>query len=285
MRRRIPTIVPVAALIAALLPVPADAQIGRIKRIGADIVKDAAGVPATPEKKAARDIAITAERLDAVLVALAPRVEAARVEHEAKAVEKEFDAWTKTFNSCVENTAKANGAPSMDGMQKAGEISGQMAPKMERLSKVVASNDKRALEYLQDTLRVLGSESQMHMFGATKCGKVRYTPTALIEARVARAKNTNTVVDESGIRWDIDVPASKRAGMSHYQFGMVRERMALWALIQDGAIPADKGGKDAVFSDAERAALTARSADISKLAPLFRDGSMRWTNWGDITAW
>ena len=55
--------------------------------------------------------------------------------------------------------------------------------------------------------------------------------------------------------------------------------------IQAGAIPADKAGKDGVFTDAERGALNARNTDIAKLAPMFKDGTMRWTNWGDITSW
>jgi hypothetical protein len=287
MRRRIRYTALVAALVATTIPAQtADAQLGRLKKIGADIAKDAAGVPAVEQKKtASRDIVITAERLDAVLLALAPRIEAAKVEHDAKAASKEFETWQTTFNTCVETTAKANGMPSAEGLEAANKITMKMAPLMERMGKLAAGNDKRAYEYIQDTLRVLGSESQQLMFNAGRCGKVRYTPTAIIEQKVAAASRRNTVVDESGIRWDIEVPADKRAGMSHYQFGMVRERMALYALIQEGVIPADKAGKDGVFSDAEKSALSARSADLKALAPLFKTGSMRWTSWGDITSW
>jgi hypothetical protein len=243
-------------------------------------------VPDAPVKNTqARDIAITPERLDAVIAALTTVADNALVESKARAVEKEFETWSSTFTKCVENAARSGSGMTSEGMEASGRYTAKMAPLLERMGKLATSSDKRAYEYVQDTLRVLGSESQLAMFGVTTCGKVRYAPSALLDAKAARAARTNTVVDESGVRWDINVPANKRAGMSHYQFGMVRERMALWSLIQAGAIPADKAGKDGVFTDAERSALTARNADIAKLAPMFRDGTMRWTNWGDITSW
>lgn len=286
MRRHMYSTVLVATLLAIVVPATsAQAQIGRLKRIGADMVKDAAGVPASPKAAAANDITVTPERLAAIIAVLEPRISAARTEHEARAAEKEFETWTRTFNSCVENAAKGVTIPSSEGMEASIEITGRMNPLLERMGKYAAAQDKRPLEYVQDSLRVLSAQSQIAMFGATKCGKPRYTPTPILEAKIARESRKNTVVDESGVRWDLDVPADKRAGMTHYQFGVIRERMALWGLMQQGVLQPDRAGKLGVFTDAERAALTARNSEIDILTTLFRSGALRWTNWGDITAW
>ena len=144
-----------ALLAAAMHSSTADAQIGRIKQLGKDIVKDAAGVPDSPVKNtAARDIAITPERLDAVIAALATVAENALVESKAKAVEKEFEAWNSTFNKCVENAAKS-ASMTPEGMEASGKYTAKMSPLLERMGKLATSTDKRALEYVQDTLRVL----------------------------------------------------------------------------------------------------------------------------------
>ena len=284
MRRRIHHTVIIAALLTAA-PAVAHAQIGRLRKIGADVARDAAGVPKVEPVKTGNDITITPERLDAVVTFLGSRLERYRIEQEARVAAKEFETWQRTFVECIENAAKGVTIPSSEGMEAANQLTAKMAPLMERMSAHISANNKLALEYVQDTLRVLGSEQQQLMFGATRCGKARYTPKAIIESRVARASNPNVQVDESGSHLGIDVPANRRGGMSHYQFGMVRERMALWALMQDGVVQAEKAGKSGIFSDAERAALAARSSDIKALAPLFRDGTIRWTNWGDITSW
>jgi hypothetical protein len=71
--------------------------------------------------------------------------------------------------------------------------------------------------------------------------------------------------------------------LTHYQYGVMRERIALWALQQ--ADPTLKTGKEGVFTAEEQAALEKNAGDIKKLTPFFKDGSMRWSTWGDVTRW
>jgi hypothetical protein len=79
------------------------------------------------------------------------------------------------------------------------------------------------------------------------------------------------------------IPAATRATFTKYQFALLRERIALFAL--SSADPTAKVGKEGVFTDEERAALTARAAEIQKLTPYFKNGTLAWVGSGDLSKW
>jgi hypothetical protein len=67
------------------------------------------------------------------------------------------------------------------------------------------------------------------------------------------------------------------AGMSATQFGLLRERIAVYLLTR---------GKEDPFTPAERSALDARLNELDKLTAYFRDGALEWSSWSDLReAW
>lgn len=254
-----------------VLPAPADAQVGSIRR-GVRMIQQA-------EKKdtPSEAFVITPERLDAVLAVMLPRVEEAAKRQVAHSAEDEFKNWQNTFTKCVEAATQAGISPTQQSSEAAAKFSEQNVAILERMS--AAAHDKKRLAYLSDTSSVLMMEYNLAIFNITKCGKPRYTPPAVIEARFAEAQRGTSEETESR------TTVKERAGMTHHQFGMVRERIALWGMLQKGLISANKVDKNGVFTAAETKALQQRQADIEKLAPLFHDNSLPWTHWNDIASW
>ena len=60
---------------------------------------------------------------------------------------------------------------------------------------------------------------------------------------------------------------------------MIRERIALYAMGEIGK------SRESNFSSEERAALDAKGGELRALGPFFRDGTLRWTNGGDLKGW
>ena len=69
--------------------------------------------------------------------------------------------------------------------------------------------------------------------------------------------------------------------MSQQEFGMVRERAALWVLAQSNPSLA-KGAK---FTPDEESALGAKGPQLKKMGPLFESNALRWSTWGDLKRW
>ncbi|MES2524529.1 MAG: hypothetical protein V4617_17655 [Gemmatimonadota bacterium] len=290
-----------AAVIGALVLTPADAQaqLGKLKKLGGDLVKeagrDAAGLPPKPADagtsgsasssapKAKVDYTVTPERLDAVIVALTPLVADAKREAAAQAVEKSFRAQREAWEKCVTLAGKNATTMSEAYLNNDGKETAKSAEAMNRLGKAMQTGDKRKVAYLQDTVGVYTMEMTAMMVGA-KCGKAMYTPAAMIEAQLARDSEPAGEVDESGrVRRDIVVPEAARKGLTKQQFGLLRERIAIYAIALLNGDGSESSPSS--FTDGERAALKARAGELKEMAPFFRDGHMRWATWGDVKSW
>lgn len=231
-----------------LLPSAAEAQFGKLKKLGGDIAKevgrDAAGLPpkksdAAPSSgssnssaaKESADYSITAERLDAMMTALAPLADAARKEAAAKEVETAFKAKRGKWEGCIADAAKKATAMSDAYLNGGGSTLGEKSSEaMQRMVNAMQAGNKRKVAFLQDTVGVYTLELSALMTGA-KCGPPVYTPAAVIDANVAREAETGGEFDESGRRvGGVVVPESARKGLTTRQFGMLRERVALYAM-------------------------------------------------------
>jgi hypothetical protein len=287
-------VLPVALSLTAS---PAEAQFGKLKKIGGEIAKEAgreaAGLPPKKTESAAAsastsspkaDYSITPERVDLMLAALAPLAENARKESAAKEVEVSFRAKRDKWEKCVSDAAKTATKMSDAYLNGAGDITGKQAAAMGRLATAMqAPNRKREVAFLQDTVGVMSIELSILMTGA-KCGPSVYTPAALIDAQLVRDAGGVGEVDESGRRVGaFEVPERARKELTARQFGLIRERMAVYAI----ALAKGDGSEGSLggFNDAERGALGARASDLKALAPFFRDGSLRWATWGDVKSW
>ena len=116
-----------------------------------------------------------------------------------------------------------------------------------------------------------------------KCGAPVYMPSALLDESAATMTRAASGQQEYASN-QVTVPAEARAGMTLQQFGMIRERAALWALQQTNNAPADNN-KYSVFTAEEHAVLSAQGAKLKKWAPIFKDSPATWAGWGDIKSW
>ena len=259
----------------------AHAQLGKLKKIGADAAKDAA-MGKKPEDPTAARITydITAERLSAIVTALTPSLAAAQRAADAKAVATGYDAKFKAASDCLQKSA--SGTPDMVALQSSKYVA--MAEHASALGAKVSAafNAKRYREYLalQDTATVLQVQSAAMMF-KNSCPPLPYRPAALIDAQAADMERAASGATRSASSSELVVAPDARAGMTTGQWGRVRERIALWLLIQSGDVPAT-GEK---FTDAEQAVLSARATEIKKFGPVFKSGSMPWVSWGDVKSW
>jgi hypothetical protein len=221
----------------------------------------AAGGAAAPAKKGPAPI--TAERLDAFFVAMAPamaRAERGRAEFEARkaydAASKEYDRKAEAWQGCSERVVAAAGPPTQQQMMRMAEQSGPGTKLMERFLAEAQRGMTPRAQALEDSMKVEHLRVNMLIYPALKgCGQVPRKPVAPPTAEAAAPEQLIT----------------PPAGMTRGQFGRLRERVALYALT---------GGKDDPFTAEERAVLDARAADLGKLAPLFRDGLLEWSQWG-----
>lgn len=286
----------VAAALASgallLVPATAHAQFGKLKKLGGEIGKevarDVAGLP--PEKKDAgssesarssrtsADYAITAERVDIVITALAPLVELAKKEAAAKEVSAGFTKKRAAWEKCITDAGKNMTTYSPEYLEKVGELTTKTSDLLQRHVSAVQAKRHRQAAFIEDSMTVFGNV-QMALMSGAKCGAPVYKPAAMIEAEVARKTGDSTgEVTESG-RSQYSIPESSRKGLAYYQFGVLRERIALFALGETGTHRLN------TYTAEEQAALDARSAELKALAPYFRDGMLRWSNPGDLKSW
>lgn len=268
-----------AALLSVSVTTPGQAQIGRIKKIGADAAKDAA-MGKKPEDPTAAKVTyeITAERVTAIVTALTPALAAAQRDADAKAVTAAYDAKYKAANECFSKAA--GGTPDPASMQgdKYTAIATKLSSVSERLTAAVNAKRHRESIALQDTALVLQISMGAMLFKHS-CPAMPYKPVAMIDQLAAQMASHEA--NPSGGSNELQVPPEARAGMTTGQWGRVRERMAVWLLIQSGDLPATSEK----FTDAEQAVLSARSAEIKKFGPLFKSGSMQWVHWTDVKSW
>lgn len=279
--------IPLALL--GLAPSSAHAQFGKLKDLGARAAKEAAAkkvieaagmesatgssVGSSSSASARVTYDITAERLDAVLAALTPFVEDAKMRAAAKQQMDAFNAKRTAYEECAAASAKRAMTISPEGVERSAAFTAKMAPMLERYSAISQDpSKKREMLMLQDSMTVLSVQGQVALVGG-KCGTPVHRTLAIVDAEMAE--------ERTGDDGQLQVPAAQRAGMTTSQFGRIRERIALWALIQEGHAKPTEGR----FTDAESQALQVKASELKTLAPFFRDGSLSWTNWGDLKGW
>jgi len=131
--------------------------------------------------------------------------------------------------------------------------------------------------FLEDSLTVTMNRSAVLALGL-KC-QFEYAPKSLLQRKASQVGKDV----EDGASPRTTIPPAARGNLSKAQFARMRERIALYAM--SAAQPGLKVGTEGVFSAEEKAVLSARSAQIGKLAPFFRDGALRWSTWGDLKGW
>lgn len=272
----------------AFAPASASAQLGRLKKAATEAAKEVTGAKPEPAKAAAGSssslFVITPERLTAVIAVMETNMARAEKEAAAKAAEADYNSKKKAWESCAETQLKAvtGKMPATDGIQKSAAISKQSSAISQKLAPAQSSQNYRAVIALTDTMQILSMRSALVMYGAdAKCGAGVYMPPALVDAAAEKMARSNSS-DSRGN--ETVVSPEHRAGMTTQQFGMVRERMALWVLQQTNNAPVGNN-KYGVFTAEEQAALDAQGAKIKKWAPVFKDAPNTWATWGDIKSW
>ena len=290
-----------AALSFLLLsPRVTQAQLGKLKKLGADAIKDAAKDKLGTDKKDAATSAAGAQgaaagkakaagmpmlddaRITLVLASLMPQVKAAQIRADAAAAAGAYLEKKKAGDACVQRAAKtidpmAVSASAEKNSARITAIQKQTEPMQRRLDQSYQSKDLRTQLFLQDSVTVLTMRSTSLAMGVS-C-TFDFAPPAMIEARVMEVQAAS-----SGSANEFDPGESVRGALSRYEYGLLRERVALWALVQD--TPTLKGlGKEGVFTADEQAALATHSAEIRKLTPLFKSDAMIWKGWDDLRDW
>ncbi|WP_411282228.1 hypothetical protein [Gemmatimonas sp.] len=291
--------------IAVLLATPfanAQAQFGKLKKIGADAIKDKAkekiagketpeaskpGTATEGSKSAAADskpvnMTLNASQLDLMLAALTPMASDAE---KATQVRRLASAHTLRINAakkCMENgqAALMAGRTSPNLTVAAKARARQLEKDADRLSAVVATSysdgNPRAGAFAQDSMGTM--QMQGAVLGMGLACTFDFTPPAVMESQVATYGMSGDLPESQS-----SVPAEARTTFTKYQFALLRERIALFALSSADATV--KVGKEGVFTDEEREALTARAAEIQKLQPYFKNGTLRWKGSGDLSKW
>jgi hypothetical protein len=289
-------------LLLALCASSAEAQLGRLKKMGSDAIKDAAKDKlSTDKKEAAKPGAIPAaaataaakpksagmpvlddDRIALVLASLGPLEKEAQIRSDAAAATQAYAEKKKIGDACVQQASKnvnpmAMAAAAQKNTARITALQKQTEPMQRRLNKAVEDKDTRAQLYLQDSLNVLSMRSASLSMGTTCI--FEFAPAAILEARLLEMQNRSG--GESG---SFDPGEATRGVLSRYEYGILRERIALWALLQEN--PALKGlGKEGVFTAEEQAALGMHAAEIKKLTPLFKSDAMIWKGWSDVRDW
>lgn len=281
-------LVAIAALSAATMiaPTRASAQLGRLKKAAADAAKEKAGVKTEAPASNSSNFVITADRLSAVMAVMEAGMAKAEREVAARAVEADYNKKRKAFESCAETQLQtvAGKTPPVDAIQKSAAITQQSAALGQRL--VTAQQAKKYREYvaMTDTLALSSMRSTLVMFNLeAKCSAPPYMPAALIDASAAKMERDATGSGNNQSSGTVIAPAD-RAGMTTQQFGMIRERAALWTLQQTNNAPVGNN-KYGVFTSDEQAVLEAQGAKLKKWAPIFKDQPNTWATWGDLKSW
>jgi hypothetical protein len=273
-----------------------------LKKIGADAIKDTAKekmagkeAPATTKEGAAGEarkaatsdskpvnMTITASQLDLMLAALTPMAVDAEKKTQAKLLAAEHTRKTQIADKCLKDGTNAMiAARKGPNITEASKTRARaMNKEAGRLSDVTMksyeSGDRRAGAFAQDSMNTMQMQIAVLEMGLS-C-KFEFTPPAVMESMVATYGMSGDLPEAESA-----IPAAARSAFDKYQFALLRERIALFAL--SSADPTAKVGKEGVFTDEERAALTARAAEIQKLTPYFKNGTLYWIGAGDLSKW
>ncbi|WP_396223642.1 hypothetical protein [Gemmatimonas sp.] len=291
------TVVLLGAAALGPLSTPASAQLGRLKKMGADAIKDAAKTKAGLAEPSANSSAkkanttITPERLDLVLTSLQPLVATAELTLAAVTPRAAYEAKRKAAEECVSAAQKSVSPAAMmsmdeksiarlEGMQKQGEAMEK------RVQAAMARKDAKAVIALRDSIQVLSATTQVIAMGG-RCAYPHQPPELIaLEASI----RGQAYVDGSEQPWlngqnakPLEPTPEARKAMTREEFGLLRERMALWAMAQSD--PELKKALEGKFTAEEIAALTAKSAELGRLGPLFKGGALGWVAWGDVSEW
>jgi hypothetical protein len=309
---------PLTALLLAgsvmlvLLPSSSEAQLGRLKKLGAEAVKDAAkdklvgkdttaasagkpaaagsaasssasGTPKAPARTA--NYTITAERIDLVVASLKPQVAAAEMDFALRKVIADYKAKRDAAQACFDRASKTFNPMSMMNQSEAQQkrtaaIQAQAEAVNKRLN---ASREKdtnlRGSLFLKDSADVL----QLNMAASTMGSSCAYpfAPPAVIDAQVAEMERSSTERASDGST--VEATADAKQSMTWPEFGKIRERMALWLMAQSN--PSLRKGSEGTFTAEEDAAMSAKAAELKGLTPLFASSALRWSSWGDVKSW
>lgn len=282
------------------MPTAAHAQFGKLKKMGADAIKDAAkdkigadkkepaGAAATASTSAAKPAKeagmpkLDADRIQLVLTSLTPQLKAAQIRADAAAATSAYQAKKKASDACIENFSKsanpmAIAASAEKNEAKIAALQTQSEAAQRRFNAAMQSNDIRKQVFLEDTTTVLLQRMALLSYGAT-C-TVDFAPVAMLEAKALERQGRRG--DDAG---QFDPGDATRKAMSRTEYGVLRERIALWTLMQSN--PTLKGtGKEGIFSPEEQSALGQFSGDLMKFAPLFKADAMIWRTWSDLRDW
>lgn len=281
----------VCATLTQAFAQPAEAQLGKLKKMGADKVKDAAKEAAgvkTPEpppgSTAARvDYAITEERLSGIMGYLTPLVAEAQKAADEQAAIKAYTTSMEAASACYNKLSEGDILPDMSAMMnpRAQALSDKIAAYGTRVDKANVTKNYRVVVATTDSMMVAQMQYSAMMFPSAKCAPIPYKSSALVSLEATRLEQMASGTIPASQDGNKPVPAAMRAGMTTGQFGRIRERMAIWLLVQSGDLPADSF----TFTDEEQSLLKAKSAALKQYGPLFKQGVMRWATWGDITGW
>ncbi|MEP6780042.1 MAG: hypothetical protein ABJC26_09150 [Gemmatimonadaceae bacterium] len=271
---------------ALLSPNTASAQLGRLKKAVGDAAKDAAG--AKDKSSGTENFPITAERLDAVIATFEPAVLAAQRAATLKAATSEYEKARKAQEICFESASKAlmaNGGrpptPTPEKIKQITAVSTTTSALMQRMGPAQQANHYREAAAIQDSMTVLSMSSSSIMMGLdSKCPKMPFKPAVMLDDDAMHMAGGGS----SNQSTQLTVAPPARAGMTNYQFGMVRERAALWALQQTGNAPVGTN-KYSVFTKDEQATLESRGDKLKKMVPFFKEQPTRWTGWSDLVNW
>ncbi|MBY0491092.1 MAG: hypothetical protein K2R93_14715 [Gemmatimonadaceae bacterium] len=220
-----------------------------------------------------------------LLASLQPLVADAEKLAAGRKAEAEYTAKKEAAEACLQRATKMFNpmAMSMDEKRQArvDALTKQLEAVNKRSQAAMAKDDFKNAIALRDTSMVLTMMQGIMTIGAN-C-TYPYMPAAMIEAQAAAEKNPRAGSDDSDNNGSFDPgPAAKKV-MSYQEFGMVRERAALWAMAQ--ANPSIAKGSEGKFTPDEEAVLAAKAAQVKKLADLFQTNALRWSTWGDLKSW
>lgn len=248
------------AAVIVLSPSGAEAQfLKKIKKAAQEAVGDAAAGKAAPAESDAatqaqanrsETIEITEATIDTFLVAMRPMLAEAERRRAALAAEQKL----KDYDACIENTTQGvTTAPTAAGMAESEQYMNQLVSVQQAYAAALQAGDEKRAAALEDSVTTLADLQTKAMFPVLKkCGA---RPRKPVHERAEKAVPT------------------RPAGMNATSFGRLRERIALY-LLTDG----EKGPT----SDAERAALASRKAQLAPLTAMFRDGSLEWGSWYEL---
>ena len=271
---------------------PAQAQLGRLKKMAEEAAMKKAGLekPEQAAKKAdeaREDATITVERIDAIVAVLQPLVAAAERKAAAESAEGAYERNKEQVTACLDVFGKAGMMPTGATGEKYAKIVLEIQAKNDRAQKAMQASNFRTAVATTDSAMVMQIESLGIIVNA-KCKPYPYKPVAMINVEAQNMEDASSgkmSPSESVGRGSLDVPSSGRGGMSTRLFGRTRERLALYGLLAARAITTNEAGNEGVFTDAERAALDSRKDVIGKMTPVFRSGGLSWKFWGDLKSW